>query len=147
MTGGGNDLKNPCKSYGYFFKIFNLVKIRKILAEKTSKPSDRCTENNTASRRCLVNKKLRFAAYDRIRGVGSRATHFGYYIIVLFQKFPLRVANRGAILIEFAICMPILIILLFYISDLVKIKRYYSQTEFVGQQMANIFAKYFAEEN
>ncbi|MBO4405365.1 MAG: pilus assembly protein [Alphaproteobacteria bacterium] len=45
---------------------------------------------------------------------------------------------RGAILIEFAICMPILIILLFYINDLVKIKRYYSQTEFVGQQMANI---------
>ena len=34
--------------------------------------------------------------------------------------------------------MPILIILLFYIHDLVKIKRYYSQTEFVAQQMANI---------
>ncbi len=41
-------------------------------------------------------------------------------------------------MIEFAICMPILIILLFYIHDLVKIKRYYSQTEFVAQQMANI---------
>ncbi len=34
--------------------------------------------------------------------------------------------------------MPILIILLFYINDLVKIKRYYSQTEFVAQQIANI---------
>ncbi len=34
--------------------------------------------------------------------------------------------------------MPVLIVLLFYIHDLVKIKRYYSQTEFVGQQMANI---------
>jgi hypothetical protein len=34
--------------------------------------------------------------------------------------------------------MPILIILLFYINDLVRIKRYYSQTEFVGQQIANI---------
>jgi len=34
--------------------------------------------------------------------------------------------------------MPILIILLFYINDLVRIKRYYSQTEFVAQQMANI---------
>lgn len=34
--------------------------------------------------------------------------------------------------------MPILIILLFYINDLVKIKRYYSQTEFVAQQFANI---------
>ncbi len=34
--------------------------------------------------------------------------------------------------------MPVLIILLFYINDLVKIKRMYSQTEFVGQQMSNI---------
>jgi len=34
--------------------------------------------------------------------------------------------------------MPILIILLFYIHDLMRIKRLYSQTEFVGQQMANI---------
>ena len=34
--------------------------------------------------------------------------------------------------------MPILIVLLFYINDLVRIKRYYSQTEFIGQQMANI---------
>ncbi|MBO4405119.1 MAG: hypothetical protein J5821_00130 [Alphaproteobacteria bacterium] len=41
-------------------------------------------------------------------------------------------------MIEFAVCMPVLIILLFYINDLVKIKRYYSQTEFVAQQMANI---------
>ena len=46
--------------------------------------------------------------------------------------------SRGSILIEFAVCMPILIILLFYIHDLVKIKRYYSQTEFVAQQMANM---------
>jgi len=46
--------------------------------------------------------------------------------------------SRGAILIEFAVCMPILIILLFYIDDLVRIKRYYSQTEFVAQQFANI---------
>ena len=45
---------------------------------------------------------------------------------------------RGVILIEFAFCMPVLIILLFYINDLVRIKRYYSQTEFVGQQMANM---------
>ena len=46
--------------------------------------------------------------------------------------------SRGSVLLEFAVCMPILIILLFYIHDLMKIKRYYSQTEFVGQQMANI---------
>ncbi len=51
---------------------------------------------------------------------------------------PAGASYRGSILIEFAICMPILIILLFYIHDLVKIKRYYSQTEFVAQQMANI---------
>ena len=34
--------------------------------------------------------------------------------------------------------MPILIILLFYINDLMRIKRYYSQTEFVAQQTANM---------
>ncbi len=34
--------------------------------------------------------------------------------------------------------MPVLIVLLFYIYDLVKIKRYYLQIEFVGQQMANM---------
>lgn len=34
--------------------------------------------------------------------------------------------------------MPVLIILLFYIHDLVKIKRYYLQSEFAGQQVANI---------
>ena len=45
---------------------------------------------------------------------------------------------RGSVLIEFAIWMPLLIILLFYIFDLMKMKRYYSQTEFVGQQIANI---------
>ncbi len=49
--------------------------------------------------------------------------------------------SRGSVLIEFAVCMPILIILLFYINDLVKIKRYYSQTEFVVQQIANMIQK------
>jgi len=51
---------------------------------------------------------------------------------------PAGASCKGASLIEFAVCMPILIILLFYINDLIRIKRYYSQTEFVGQQMANI---------
>ena len=51
---------------------------------------------------------------------------------------PAGASCRGSILIEFAVCMPILIILLFYINDLVRIKRYYSQTEFVAQQFANI---------
>lgn len=45
---------------------------------------------------------------------------------------------RGAVLVEFAVWMPLLIILLFYIYDLMKMKRYYSQTEFVGQQIANM---------
>lgn len=46
--------------------------------------------------------------------------------------------SKRTVLIEFAICMSVLVILLFYINDLVKFKRYYAQTEFVGQQMANI---------
>ncbi len=46
--------------------------------------------------------------------------------------------SRGSVLIEFAVCMPVLIILLFYINDLMRIKRYYSQTEFVAQQIANM---------
>lgn len=50
----------------------------------------------------------------------------------------LRNANRGSILIEFAVGLSILIILMFYILDVVKIKRYYSQTKFVGQQMVNV---------
>ena len=34
--------------------------------------------------------------------------------------------------------MPVLIILLYYISDLSKLKRYYDQTEFVAQQVVNM---------
>lgn len=34
--------------------------------------------------------------------------------------------------------MPVLIILLYYINDLSKLKRYYDQTEFVAQQTVNI---------
>ncbi len=56
-----------------------------------------------------------------------------------FKSLTKNIKNcAGTVLIEFAVCMPILIILLFYINDLVRIKRYYSQTEFVAQQMANI---------
>jgi len=49
-----------------------------------------------------------------------------------------RSTNKGSIIIEFAACMPVLIILLFYIHDLSRLKRYYDQTEFVAQQMVNI---------
>lgn len=68
----------------------------------------------------------------------SRAEYNYCYKSVSFRKLRLRSANCGAILIEFAVCMPILIILLFYINDLMRLKRIYSQTEFVAQQMANI---------
>ena len=34
--------------------------------------------------------------------------------------------------------MPVLIILLYYVNDLSKLKRYYDQTEFVAQQLVNI---------
>jgi len=116
--------------------------------------SDRCTRN-TAYRRRLVNENLTFAAYER---KASAACYFGKYsfaavcrkiakIVSYAKRKPLDRSTlisaagtscRGSILIEFAVCMPIFIILLFYIHDLVKIKRYYSQTEFVAQQMANI---------
>ncbi len=49
-----------------------------------------------------------------------------------------RLAARGSILIEFAVCTPVLIILLYYVHDLSKVKRYYDQTAFVSQQMVNI---------
>lgn len=58
--------------------------------------------------------------------------------IYLKKLVVFRASNRGAILIEFAVCMPVLIILLYYINDLSKLKRYYDQTEFVAQQMVNI---------
>lgn len=41
-------------------------------------------------------------------------------------------------LIEFAICIPIFVILLFYAHDLVRLYRYQSQTEFVAQQTVNM---------
>lgn len=90
-------------------------------------------------------KKLTFSRYDKIRGADFRARDaFGIHDLAtncfrkLTEKLRLHSANCGAILIEFATCIPILVILLFYINDLVRIKRYYSQTEFVAQQMANV---------
>ncbi len=49
-----------------------------------------------------------------------------------------RSTKRGSILIEFAVCMPVLIVPLYYINDLSKLKRYYDQTEFVAQQTVNM---------
>lgn len=50
----------------------------------------------------------------------------------------LRAINYGSILVEFAICIPIFISSTFYVHDVVKFKRYHSQTEFAAQQMVNI---------
>ncbi len=124
MTEGGKEQKNLRKSYDY---LCNFLKKFKNLYQK-----------------------LTFAEYDRIGGAALRAlrSFFGKLSSISIKKHKssekctcaqaIRASCRGSILIEFAVCMPVLIILLFYINDLVKIKRYYSQTEFVGQQIANI---------
>lgn len=78
-------------------------------------------------------------------GVDARDTHRSRFFNLLssFQKtctnhkFHL-LNSKGSILIEFAVCMPVLIILLYYINDLSKLKRYYDQTEFMAQQFVNI---------
>jgi len=151
--GRGKDLKNQAKSNGYLSKFFKNLKYF----------ADKFLEKVRS-----LNKTLTFVRSDKIGGVGSFAARevpgasvFGLFIyqtvyrkikkIVLRTKrkpldrctqntaSKLSLAScRGAILIEFAICMPILIILLFYIHDLMRIKRLYSQTEFVAQQMANM---------
>lgn len=66
----------------------------------------------------------------------SQISKLASYFIKKFKIF--RFSKHGAILIEFAVCIPILIIAMLYIHDIVKIRRYYSQTEFAGQQMINI---------
>lgn len=47
-------------------------------------------------------------------------------------------SQRGAILIEFAFAVPIMIMLLYYIHDLVMLRRYQRQMDFVGLQMASM---------
>ena len=49
-----------------------------------------------------------------------------------------KINSKGTVLIEFAICIPIFVILLFYAHDLVRLYRYQAQTEFVTQQMVNL---------
>ena len=119
FDGGGNNLKKHEKSSSYLCKISKFVKfyIKKIILKTKRILSDRCTE--------------------RYRLHGLRAKLSDRCTQNTASKLSLA-SCRGAILIEFAVCMPILIILLFYIHDLMRIKRYYSQTEFVAQQMANI---------
>ena len=51
---------------------------------------------------------------------------------------PLGKRSKGAILIEFAFAAPIMIMLLYYIHDLVRLKRWQSQMQFVAHQMASM---------
>ncbi len=67
----------------------------------------------------------------KIIGLSSKITKQKF---LFRQKF----FSKGAILIEFAFCLPVLIVLVYYIYDLNRYKRYYSQTEFVGQQVASM---------
>lgn len=108
------------KSYGYSWKFFVTVVCRSI--KKQAVPADSCFWKNFIATVCRSIKNI-----------------YGKLSAFLISRREEELLNsKGVILIEFAVCMPILIILMFYINDLVKIKRYYSQTEFVGQQMANI---------
>ncbi len=126
--GGGKYLKKPLKSKDYFSKILSKIKYFSQLFIK--KVKNFC-------------KKLTFAAYDRIGEGGARATRRFCNLLSLIREFRADLKfnllnSKGSILIEFAVCMPVLIILLYYINDLSKLKRYYDQTEFVAQQFINI---------
>ena len=67
----------------------------------------------------------------------SAAVRSYKYILTKIRKF-ISLNSKGSILIEFSVCMPVLIMLLYYIHDLSKLKRYYDQTEFVAQQTVNM---------
>ena len=56
----------------------------------------------------------------------------------LFSKIDFKHQSKGAVLIEFAFCMPILIITIYYINDLATLQRWHSQTQFVAYQMAQM---------
>lgn len=46
---------------------------------------------------------------------------------------------RGSILIEFAFCIPVFLVLIYYMHDIPKSQRYKTQMQFVAQQMAQLF--------
>ena len=89
-----------------------------------------------------VTKKIFDGKERPLKRQKNLAVSFGKNILTtvceIAEKERFHSDNRGSILIEFAICMPVFVILLFYINDLVRLKRWRSQTEFVAQQMANI---------
>lgn len=69
----------------------------------------------------------------------TKSIYYIFKIYTLFKPdFKKICLSKGTVLIEFAICMPVLIIMLFYVNDLVKIQRHYSLNEFVGQQIVNL---------
>lgn len=55
--------------------------------------------------------------------------------------------TKGSVLIEFVACVPLLIILLLYIIDIVKIGRLNAQTEFVAYETANIIQNIASDKN
>ena len=136
--GGGKRLKKQRKSSGYFYKKFK--KLKNLYKKLTFACYDIMTEVGSRARCDTWTQLFRKILCENgmpIHKEGFRAQRVFHDALTFVQK-PAKLNSQGAILIEFAICMPVLIILLFYINDLVKIKRYYSQTEFVAQQMANI---------
>jgi len=54
------------------------------------------------------------------------------------RSFLLSKRFNGAILIEFAFAVPVIVILLYYINDLTRIKQYYRSSEFVAHQIAGM---------
>ena len=130
--GSENHIKSRC----YLHKFLNITKnlIKKIIAIKKRKPSDRSALIPPAGASCIARVlQNTVISIKKIIAIKKRKLLDRSALIP-----PAGASCRGAILVEFAVCMPILIISLFYINDLMKIKRFYSQTEFVAQQAANI---------
>jgi len=98
---------------------------------KQKVPAAGCSEEFSLTTVCREIKKQAVLAASYVRR---------FFLTTVCRKIrtfiPLN--TKGSIIIEFAVCMPVLIILLFYIHDLSRLKRYYDQTEFVAQQMVNI---------
>ena len=165
MTGGGKDRKKPLKSNSYFYKnLSNIKYFSRLFIEKVKNLYKKLTflrydRIGGAGSRIQDDLGAGFFKYssntvcEKIRK-DFRAANIFRDLLILIKKILLKIkckpSNRsilippagasckGSILIEFAVCMPVLIILLYYINDLSKLKRYYDQTEFVAQQMANI---------
>ena len=130
--GSENHIKSRC----YLHKFLNITKnlIKKIIEELKRESSDLRVLVPPAGASCIARVlQNTVISIKKIIAIKKRKLLDRSALIP-----PAGASCRGAILVEFAVCMPILIISLFYINDLMKIKRFYSQTEFVAQQAANI---------